>query len=169
MAVSTDQIVVLSASQMDQKIRRMAYEMYENNYGTNELFLAGICEQGETLAKKLAAILKEISPIEAKVIMVPLDKKNPSNPMPENSIPQNLTNKVVVMVDDVLNTGKTLAYSLKPFLDKKIKKIEVAVLVNRSHTAFPISPQYTGYELSTTMSDRILVKMTGKEKGVYLT
>ena len=103
------------------------------------------------------------------MIMVPLDKKNPSNPMPENSIPQNLTNKVVVMVDDVLNTGKTLAYSLKPFLDKKIKKIEVAVLVNRSHTAFPISPQYTGYELSTTMSDRILVKMTGKEKGVYLT
>ncbi|MCB0506126.1 MAG: phosphoribosyltransferase [Cyclobacteriaceae bacterium] len=169
MAVSTDQIVVLTSAQMDQKIRRMAYEIYESNYGTNELILAGICEQGESLAKKLAAILEEISTIKAQVIMVPLDKKNPSNPMPEDSISLNLTNKVVVMVDDVLNTGKTLAYSLKPFLDKKIKRIEVAVLVNRSHTAFPISPQYTGYELSTTLSEHIVVKMTGKDKGVYLT
>lgn len=169
MSTTTDQIVVLTSSQMDQKIRRMAYEIYENNYGTNELILAGICDQGETLAKKLAIILEEISPIKAQVIMVPLDKQNPSSPMPENSIPQKLTNKVVVMVDDVLNTGKTLAYSLKPFLDKKIKRIEVAVLVNRSHTAFPISPQYTGYELSTTLSEHIVVKMTGKDKGVYLT
>lgn len=169
MTATTDQIVVLTASQMDQKIRRMAYEIYESNYGTNELILAGICEQGETLAKKLAAILEEISAIKTQVIMVPLDKKKPSNPMPDDSIPQKLTNKVVVMVDDVLNTGKTLAYSLKPFLDKKIKRIEVAVLVNRSHTAFPISPQYTGYELSTTLSEHIVVKMAGKDKGVYLT
>lgn len=169
MTVSTDQIVVLTGPQMDQKIRRMAFEIYENNYGTNELILAGICEQGETLASKLAIILDEISPINTQVIMVPLDKKNPSNPMPEDSIPLKLTNKVVIMVDDVLNTGKTLAYSLKPFLDKKIKRIEVAVLVNRSHTAFPISPQYTGYELSTTLSEHIVVKMKGKQKGVYLT
>jgi len=169
MTVSTDQIVVLTGSQMDQKIRRMAYEIYENNYGTNNLILAGICEQGETLATKLAAILDEISPINTQVIMVPLDKKNPSNPLSEDSITLKLTNKVVIMVDDVLNTGKTLAYSLKPFLDKKIKRIEVAVLVNRSHTAFPISPQYTGYELSTTLSEHIVVKMTGKQKGVYLT
>lgn len=169
MSVSTDQIVVLTAPQMDQKIRRMAYEIYENNYGTKEVVLAGICEQGETLAKLLASIIEEISPIKTSVITVQLDKKNPSNPIPEESIPVNLTNKVVIMVDDVLNTGKTLAYGLKPFLDQKIKRIEVAVLVNRSHTAFPISPQYTGYELSTTLSEHIVVKMTGKQKGVYLT
>lgn len=169
MAVATDQIVVLTAPQMDQKIRRMAYEIYENNYGTKELILAGICEQGETLARLLSKIIEEISPIKTSVITVQLDKMNPSNPIPEDSIPVSLTNKVVIMVDDVLNTGKTLAYSLKPFLDQKIKRIEVAVLVNRSHTAFPISPQYTGYELSTTLSEHIVVKMTGKEKGVYLT
>ena len=169
MAISTDQIVVLTSSQMDQKIRRMAYEIYENNYGTKEVILAGICEQGETLAKLLASIIEEISPIITKVITIQLDKENPSNPIPENSLPTNLTNKVVIIVDDVLNTGKTIAYSLKPFLDQKIKKIEVAVLVNRSHTAFPISPQYTGYELSTTLSEHIVVKMNDKEKGVYLT
>lgn len=169
MHTSTDQIIVLNAVQIDQKIRRIAFEIYENNYGVKELILAGICEQGEVLANLLASILEEISPIKTQVLKINLDKENPSKPIPEKDLPTNLTNKVVIMVDDVLNTGKTLAYSLKPFLDQKIKKIEVAVLVNRSHTAFPISPKYTGYELSTTLSEHIVVKMTGKQKGVYLT
>jgi len=168
MSTANNQIIVLNAVQIDQKIRRIAYEIYENNYGVKELILAGICEQGEVLANLLATILEEISPIKTNVLTINLDKKNPSKPIAEKDFPTNLTNKVVIMVDDVLNTGKTLAYSLKPFLDQKIKKIEVAVLVNRSHTAFPISPQYTGYELSTTLSEHIIVKMTGKEKGVYL-
>lgn len=169
MSTSTDQIIVLNAVQIDQKIRRIAYEIYENNYGVKELILAGICEQGEVLANILASILEEISPIKTQVLKINLDKENPSKPIAEKDLPTNLTNKVVIVVDDVLNTGKTLAYSLKPFLDQKIKKIEVAVLVNRSHTAFPISPKYTGYALSTTISEHIVVKMTGKQKGVYLT
>lgn len=168
MSISTDQIIVLSSVQIDQKIRRIAYQIYENNYGIKELILAGICEQGEVLANLLASIIEEISPIKTEVIKINLDKENPSKPIPEKDLPTNLSNKVVIIVDDVLNTGKTLAYSLKPFLDQKIKKIEVAVLINRSHTAFPISPKYTGYELSTTLSEHIVVKMTGKQKGVYL-
>jgi pyrimidine operon attenuation protein / uracil phosphoribosyltransferase len=169
MTTNTNQIVVLNAVQVDQKIRRIAYEIYENNYGIKELILAGICEQGAVLANILASIIEEISPIKTKVLKINLDKENPSEPIAEKDLPTNLSNKVVVMVDDVLNTGKTLAYSLKPFLDQKIKKIEVAVLVNRSHTAFPISPKYTGYEFSTTLSEHIIVKMNGKQKGVYLT
>ncbi len=169
MNTPNNQIIILNAVQIDQKIRRIAYQIYENNYGVKELFFAGICEQGEVLANLLATILQEISPISTHVIKINLDKENPSKPIAEKDLPTNLTNKVVIMVDDVLNTGKTLAYSLKPFLDQKIKKIEVAVLVNRSHTAFPISPQYTGYELSTTLSEHIIVKITGKDKGVYLT
>jgi len=169
MPKTPDQIIVLNAVQIDQKIRRIAYEIYENNYGVKELILAGICEQGKVLAQLLATILEEISPIKTKVLLVNLNKQEPSEPIPEGGFPANLSNKVVILVDDVLNTGKTLAYSLKPFLDQKIKKIEVAVLINRSHTAFPISPKYTGYELSTTLSEHIVVKMTGKQKGVYLT
>jgi len=169
MPTSTDQIIILNSVQIDQKIRRIAYEIYENNYGIKELILAGICEQGEELANLLASIIEEISPIKTKVLKINLDKTNPSKQIPENDLPTNLSNKVVVIVDDVLNTGKTLAYSLIPFLDQKIKKIEVAVFVNRSHTAFPISPKYTGYELSTTLSEHIVVKISGKQKGVYLT
>lgn len=169
MTTTSDQILVLNAVQIDQKIRRIAYEIYENNYGTKEILLAGICDQGEALAGLLSSILEEISQIKTTVFKINLDKKNPSQPIAESDLPTNLSNKVVIMVDDVLNTGKTLAYGLKPFLDLKIKKIEVAVLVNRSHTAFPISPQYTGYELSTTLSEHIVVKMDGKQKGVYLT
>ena len=169
MPISNDHIVVLTSVQMDQKIRRMAYEIYENNYGIKELVLAGICEQGKLLANSLAAIIEEISPIKTNVVLINIDKENPSNPIPESSFPSNILNKVVILVDDVLNTGKTIAYSLKPFLDLKIKKIEVAVLVNRSHTAFPINSKYTGYELSTTLSEHIVVIMKGKQKGVYLT
>ena len=169
MSISPNHIVVLSSVQMEQKVRRMAYEIYENNYGLKELILAGICEQGELLANSLATIIEEISPIKTKIVLINIDKKNPSNPIPENSFPTTILNKVVILVDDVLNTGKTIAYSLKPFLDLKIKKIEVAVLVNRSHTAFPIHSKYTGYELSTTLSEHIVVIMTGKQKGVYLT
>ncbi len=61
-----------------------------------------------------------------------------------------LKKKCIIMVDDVLNTGRTFAYGMKPFLTIEVKKIETAVLVNRSHTLFPIYPQYTGYELATT-------------------
>lgn len=165
---STAPILILTSEQIDQKIRRMAYQIYENNYGSKSLVLAGICEQGEELAKLLANILEEISPIKVEVIKINLDKKTPSNPLKEEDLPGMAGNQAVIMVDDVLNTGKTLAYGLKPFLDKKIKKIEVAVLVNRSHTAFPISPTYTGYELSTTLTEHIVVKMSGKQKGVYL-
>jgi len=169
MQLTSDHIVVLTPVQMEQKIRRMAYEIYENNYGIKELVLAGICEQGEQLADSLALIIEEISPIKTSVIVINLDKSNPSKAIPESNLPSNISNKAVILVDDVLNTGKTIAYSLKPFLDQKIKKIEVAVLVNRSHTAFPIHSKYTGYELSTTLSEHIVVIMEGKQKGVYLT
>jgi pyrimidine operon attenuation protein/uracil phosphoribosyltransferase len=75
--------------------------------------------------------------------------------------------KCVIIIDDVLNTGRTLAYAFKPFLEIEVKKIEVAVLVNRSNTLFPVSPTYTGYELATTLSDHVEVKL-GKDAAVYL-
>lgn len=146
----------------------MAYEILESNFGEKELIFAGICEQGELLAKQLAKHLDDISTMNCTVVRIDLDKSHPFR-LTHHTLQEDIKfdNKVIIMVDDVLHTGKTIAYGLKPFLSKKIKKIEVAVLVDRSHTAFPIKATYIGYGLSTTLSDNIQVNLKGK-KGVYL-
>jgi pyrimidine operon attenuation protein/uracil phosphoribosyltransferase len=168
MTETNNSILLLSAAQITQKVKRMAYEILEANFGEKELVFAGICEQGELLAKQLAKHLDEISSIKTIVTRIDLEKSHPFR-QAKNNIEEDvkLANKVIIMVDDVLYTGKTIAYGLKPFLTKKIKKIEVAVLVDRSHTAFPIKATYIGYKLSTTLSDNIQVNLKGK-KGVYL-
>ena len=168
MTETDNSILLLSAAQLTQKVKRMAYEILEANFGEKELIFAGICEQGELLAKQLAKHLEEISSIKTIVTRIDLEKSHPFR-QAKNDVEEDVKveNKVIIMVDDVLYTGKTIAYGLKPFLSKKIKKIEVAVLVDRSHTAFPIKATYIGYQLSTTLSDNIQVNLKGK-KGVYL-
>jgi pyrimidine operon attenuation protein / uracil phosphoribosyltransferase len=168
MTTTEKSILLLSAAQINQKIKRMAYEILEANFGEKELIFAGICEQGELIAKALAKHFDEISSVKITVTRIDLDKSHPFR-QAHDTLKETIKfeNKVIIMVDDVLHTGKTIAYGLKPFLSKKIKKIEVAVLVDRSHTAFPIKATYIGYELSTTLSDNIQVNLKG-QKGVYL-
>ncbi|MFZ6009322.1 MAG: phosphoribosyltransferase family protein [Bacteroidota bacterium] len=163
-----EKTLILEARQIKQKIKRMAYEIYEHNFEEKIVVLAGIDGQGYELARLLAKEVEAISPIEAKLVKVSLDKFAPQQS--EVSLDCDLKEvkkKCIILVDDVLNTGRTLAYGLKPFLDTEVKKIETAVLVNRSHTHFPINPQYTGYELSTTIKEHVEVKL-GKESAVYL-
>lgn len=168
MTTTESSILLLDPGQIGQKVKRMAYEILENNFGEKELILAGICDQGETLAKQLAKELRAITEVKVIVTRIDLDKSHPFR-QAHDTIKEDLQfqNKVIIMVDDVLHTGKTIAYGMKPFLSKKIKKMEVAVLVDRSHTAFPIKATYVGYELSTTLADNIEVVLKGT-KGVFL-
>ena len=168
MTTTETSILLLNSSEINQKIKRMAYEILEANFNEKHIILAGICEQGELIAKELGKQLEEISSIEITVTRIDLDKSHPFRQAHDTINPDiKFENRVIILVDDVLYTGKTIAYGLKPFLDKKIKKIEVAILVDRSHTAFPIKATYIGYELSTTLSDNIQVVLKGS-KGVYL-
>ncbi len=163
-----EESLVLNAIQVGQKIRRIAFEIYENNFSEKAIVLAGIDGQGYALAKIIEKELKSISPLVVSVVKVSLDKL--SSVQSEVSIDVNanvLKKKCIVLVDDVLNTGRTLAYAMKPFAAVAIKKIEVAVLVNRSHTLFPIVPTYSGYALATTLTDHVEVKL-GKGASVYL-
>ncbi len=161
--------VILTGDQIMQKVRRMAFEIYENNFQEKEIVIAGVCEKGIRLAELLFAELKDISPIKLKLVKIDLDKVNPmSSEISINCDTNTLRNKTIILVDDVLNTGKTFAYSMRPFLNIKVKKIEVAVLVNRNHTQFPISSNYTGYELSTTLNEHVEVVLNKKKKEVYL-
>ncbi len=166
--MTSERSLILDAAQVKQKIRRMAYEMYEHNFKEKNIVLAGIEGQGFVLAKLLGKELESISPLKATLVKVTLDKLAPQqSEVTLDCDLKTLRKKCIIIVDDVLNTGKTFAYGLKPFLNIEVKKIEVAVLVNRSHTLFPLYPQYTGYELSTTLREHVEVNL-GKEIAVYL-
>ncbi len=163
-----EKTLILGGAQVKQKIRRMAFEMYEHNFNEKNIVIAGIDGQGYILAKLLAKEVESISPIQTKLVKVSLDKLAPQqSDVTLDCDLKDLKKKCIILVDDVLNTGRTFAYGLKPFLDIEVKKIEAAVLVNRSHTLFPIYPQYTGYELSTTIKDHVEVVL-GKENAIYL-
>ena len=160
--------LILEGAQVKQKIRRMAYEVYEHNFKEKIIVIAGIDGQGYVLAKLLVKEIESISPLKAMVVKVSLNKLEPQqSEVTLDTDIKSLKKKCIILVDDVLNTGRTFAYGMKPFLDIEVKKIEVAVLVNRSHTLFPIYPQYTGYELATTIRDHVEVNL-GKETAVYL-
>jgi pyrimidine operon attenuation protein/uracil phosphoribosyltransferase len=160
--------LVLNHKQITQKITRMAYEVYERNAFEDEIILAGITGMGFILAGFLAKCLSNISHLNVKVIEIHLDKSDVNRGDVNLSENTDLNNKCVVVVDDVLNTGKTLVYALKPFLDLSIKKLEVAVLVNRSHKLFPVTPDYTGLELATTLTEHISVDLSSDNHSVHL-
>ena len=160
---------VLNHQQVEQKIRRIAFQIYENNFQEKHIVLAGIFDKGYTLAKLLRQQLKLISTADITLVRIDLDKLAPTqSEIKLDCKLEQLKKQPVILIDDVLNTGRTLAYSLKPFLNISIKKIETAVLVNRSFTQFPISSQYTGYELSTTIDDHVEVILEEEEMGVFL-
>ncbi|MCI0752034.1 MAG: phosphoribosyltransferase [Flammeovirgaceae bacterium] len=160
--------LILESVHVKKKIRRMAFEIYENNVKEKSIVMAGIDGQGYVLAKLLAKEVEQVSPIKTLLVKVSLNKEAPQqNIIHLDCDDKEVRKKCIVLVDDVLNTGRTVAYGLKPFLDLEVKKIEVAVLVNRSHTLFPIYPNYIGYELSTTLKDHVEVVL-GKEPAVYL-
>jgi pyrimidine operon attenuation protein/uracil phosphoribosyltransferase len=160
---------VLQEAQIRQKVRRIAFEIYENNFDEEELYLVGIEGQGWSFAQMLQAALQEISPLRVMLIRLELNKFAPSqSEIVLHDAPQTLRNKTIILTDDVLNTGRTLAYSLKPFLQEPIRKLEIAVLVNRSHTTFPVQAKYTGYELATTLSEHIRVQLSEGNMAVYL-
>jgi pyrimidine operon attenuation protein / uracil phosphoribosyltransferase len=166
--MTAEKSLILDAVQVTQKIRRMTYEIYEHNFKEKNIVIAGIEGPGYVLAKMLVKEIEQISPIKAKLVKVDLDKSAPQQTEVQLDCDvKSLQKKCIILVDDVLNTGRTFAYGMKPFLDIEVKKIEIAVLVNRSHTLFPVYPQYTGYELSTTIRDHVEVVL-GKESAVYL-
>jgi len=150
-----------------KKLKRMAFEILENNFGETSFILAGIRESGTVIAETIQRLLTEIAGLQTELITVSLDKKNPSTV--EISRPLDFKNKVVILIDDVSNSGKTLMYAIRPFLDTAPKKIQTLVLVERSHNAFPVKPDYVGLSVATTIQEHIYVEVEkGLVKGAWL-
>jgi pyrimidine operon attenuation protein / uracil phosphoribosyltransferase len=167
--VST-RVKILDTRQIGQKLNRLAYEVYENNFAEKELLIVGIAGNGYKVAQQLASLLKKISPMKITIGKITLDKDKPWEGAPETDFSErDFVNKTILLVDDVLNSGKTLMYAVRLFLDKPVKKINTVILVDRSHTRFPVKADFVGLSLSTTLQERIEADFTkeGKE-GVYL-
>jgi pyrimidine operon attenuation protein/uracil phosphoribosyltransferase len=148
-------------------MRRMAYEILENNTDTQGIVLAGIRESGSVIARNIKRLLGEISPLPVELITITLDKKRPTTVTLSEQA--NFDNKNIIVVDDVVNSGKTLLYALKPFLEFHPAKIQTLVLVERSHKAFPVKPDYVGLSMATTLQEHIYVEVAGEEvTGAYL-
>jgi pyrimidine operon attenuation protein/uracil phosphoribosyltransferase len=158
---------ILDQPAIDLKIRRMALEIAERNIDSDRIVLAGIETNGVVIAEKLLPLLRESFPGELEIITVWLDKKHPQQVTIGGEA--KLDEAVVVIVDDVANSGKTLTYALKPFLDYFPAKIQTLVLVDRTHKAFPIQPDYVGFSLSTTLQDYIDVTVAERVlTGAYV-
>lgn len=161
---------ILNNRQIEQKIKRLAFEILENNYQEKEIILAGINNNGMTFAEILYAELKKLT--ACKLILTRI-RLNPANPLSaEVSIElqnEELRQKCIIIVDDVANTGRTIFYACKPLLKVLPKKIEVAVLVDRTHKSFPIKVDYMGLSLATTLKENIEVKIRDVEEfAVFL-
>lgn len=148
--------VVLSKLQIDQKIMRLAYEILEDSTEQERIFLAGICGSGIRIAEKIKSILTPLTKKEVTVFEIVLDKKNPlSNPISSTFDLTNINQQYVVLIDDVLNSGKTMQYALTILLKHPVKAIKTLALVDRHHHQFPIKSDFTGILLSTTLKERV--------------
>jgi pyrimidine operon attenuation protein/uracil phosphoribosyltransferase len=147
---------VLNHYQITHKISRLAYEILENNLEETEIYIIGINKNGSKLAALIFDALINISTHKVVLENIKLNPANPLEYLPQlTTNPANLQNKVVIMVDDVANTGRTIFYAFKSLMDVVPKKIEVAVLVDRKHKTFPVKVDYVGLSLATTIQENI--------------
>jgi pyrimidine operon attenuation protein/uracil phosphoribosyltransferase len=161
---------LLDARQIKQKIKRLAIEILEQNFGEKEIILAGINNNGLGFAKMLEKELVQLTENKITLTSISLSPANPLESEVEIGLnKKELNKKVIILVDDVANTGRTIFYAIKPLLEVLPKKIQVAVLVDREHKSFPIKVDYVGVSLFTTIQDDIDVQIKGRgEKAVYL-
>ncbi|KOF02542.1 hypothetical protein AWW67_12485 [Roseivirga seohaensis] len=166
--MSKEKKQILDKSQIEQKIRRMAYEIYEQNHELKQIILVGVAENGLKISSMLKKEIESISKISVHVAKLSVEKDAPVQPQVQFSDFPEIEQFTMVLVDDVMNSGRTMIYALDPFLKMGAKKIQTAVLVNRSHKRFPISVDYKGLELATTIQEHIQVNLTDSDFSAYL-
>lgn len=161
--------LILNSKQIEQKINRIAYEIYENNHDEKTIIIAGISDNGYIFAKRISDVVQKISPIKTQLIEIKINKENPvASEIKISLTDKELKNKVIILIDDVLNSGKTLIFGAKPFLIAPVKRLTTAVLVDRGHNRYPIKADFVGLSLSTTLQEHITVDLKKGKETVYL-
>lgn len=164
------EILILNSVQIQQKIDRMAYQILEDCFEEKQIVIAGIASRGYVLAQRLKKVLEKISNIKIELIKISLNKDSDHLESEVDTDIKICKNKTIILVDDVLNSGRTLVYGLAVFLNIPTKKIRTAVLVDRSHKLFPVSTDFSGYTISTVSQEHVSVVFSNKksEEAVYL-
>jgi len=151
------QNIILTNQEIEHKIKRIAYQIYETFVDEEEVIIAGIASNGYVFAEKIATALSKISTLKVSLCEVIVDKQNPKLPIQTSLSSQQYTNKGLVLVDDVLNSGTTLIYAVRHFLDVPLKKFKTAVLVDRNHKKYPVKADFKGISLSTSLLEHVQV------------
>jgi pyrimidine operon attenuation protein/uracil phosphoribosyltransferase len=158
---------ILDAGSVRMKLQRMAFEIIENNLEEKRIILAGILDNGSVIARTMQRILTENSSMRVDLINISLDKKAPR----EITLSErpDFNEQVIIVVDDVANSGKTMLYALKPLLEYLPKKIQTMALVERTHKTFPVHLDYKGLSVATTLQEHIYVEVKGEDVvGAYM-
>jgi len=160
--------IILTQQEIDHKTRRIAYQIYETFPEDTEVVLAGIATNGYLFAQKLATEIENISEIKVTLCEVKINKQQPLEPVQTSLKPEEYANKSLVLVDDVLNSGTTLIYGVRHFLDVPLKKFKTAVLVDRNHKQYPVKADFKGLSLSTSLRENVQVVLDEKEQYAFL-
>lgn len=164
-----ERVKVLNALQINRKIERIAHQVIEHNYNESSVVLIGIGDQGFALAERIKKQVDANAAIETELLQLRMDKKNPiagSYNLSDNA--GILDGKSVLLIDDVLNSGRTLIYAARKVLDHAVKKLTTIVLVDRRHRKFPIKADFVGLTLSTTMQEHITVELEPGSEQAYI-
>lgn len=162
------QNIILNHQEIEHKIKRIAYQIYETFADENQIVLAGIANNGFVLAEKINLVLGQISDIKIVLCEVKIDKQNPFNPITTSIAKEAYQNNNLVLVDDVLNSGSTLVYGVKHFLEVPIKKFKTVVLIDRNHKMFPVKADFKGISLSTSSKEHVHVVFETNNNHAYL-
>lgn len=157
--------IILSEEDIQIKIKRISLQILETCYSDEIIVLAGIEENGYILAEKISKELRQLSEQDIVLIKVIMNKKNPFEALSVSVKPEAYRNKSLILVDDVLNTGSTLMFAAKHFLDVPLKQFKTAVLVDRNHKKFPIKADFKGISLSTSLNERVEVNFNSPAKA----
>ncbi|MEL1255968.1 phosphoribosyltransferase family protein [Flavobacterium sp. DGU38] len=149
--------IILTNQEIEHKIKRIAYQIYETFVDEEEVVIAGIATNGYVFAEKIAQSLNTISTLKITLCEVIVDKQNPETPIHTSLPASEYSNKGLVLVDDVLNSGTTLIYAVRHFLDVPLKKFKTAVLVDRNHKKYPVKADFKGISLSTSLLEHVQV------------
>ena len=159
--------IVLQGIAVDRALTRIAHEIIEHNSEANELYLVGIHRKGVPLAKQIAESIRKFSDIEVSVGELDITNHrddlhifDTSGAQGETNIPFDIHDKIVVLVDDVIFTGRTVRAAMDALIAMgRPSCIQLAVLIDRGHRELPIRGDYVGKNIPTSRSERISVRL----------